>query len=131
MGFFDYMPKWFFSKFGFQEVDRDGNSILMFKNYGNAKPPLLTRDPCPQGVKRGAEYCWSTQCPYSWWVAKLFDKEFGKTTKFESKLINTDKRKTVQKFGLTFGLKVNGKTVFDRMPSWDEIKKALKDFSTR
>ena len=129
-GFFDYMPKWFFSKFGFKEVERNGNSVLMFKNYGNAKPPLLTHDPCPQGVKRGVEYFWSTQCPYSWWVAKLFDKEFGRATKFESILINTDKRKTVQKFGLTFGLRLNGKTVFNRMPSWDEIKKALKSIQS-
>jgi GNAT superfamily N-acetyltransferase len=130
-GFFDYMPKWFFAKFGFKEVARNGSSVLMFKDYGNAKPPQLILPEIGSSStskKAKAEFLWSTQCPYSWWVAKLLDREFGKTTKFELKLINTDKRKTVQKFGLTFGLRINGKTVFNRMPSWDEIKKALGGF---
>jgi GNAT superfamily N-acetyltransferase len=139
-GFFDYMPKWFFEKFGFKEVDRDGNSILMLNNYGNAKLPHLTLNPCPapngaglapcpQGSreKGQVEFFWSTQCPYSWWVGKLLEKEFGKTTKFELKLINTDERKTVQKVGITFGLRINEKTIFDRIPSWDEVKKTLRE----
>ena len=139
-GFFDYMPKWFFAKFGFKEVDRSGKSVLMLKNYGNAKPPVLTLAPCtstPEGqghgsrIKGQVEFFWSTQCPYSWWVAKLLDKEFRKATKFESKLINTDKRETVQKFGLTFGLRINGNAIFNRMASWDEVKEALRDFPKR
>jgi GNAT superfamily N-acetyltransferase len=136
-GFFDYMPRWFFDKFGFEEVDRDGNSILMLKNYGNAKLPHLTLSPCPapngaglapycQGVGERVEFFWSTQCPYSWWVGKLLEKEFGKSKKFELKLVNTDKGETVQKVGLTFGVRINGKTIFDRIPSWDEVKKTLR-----
>lgn len=129
-GFFDYMPTWFFAKFGFKEVERDGKSILMFKNYKNAKPPRLTVMPYLQVSKdkKKVEFFWSTQCPYSWWVAKLLEKESGKTTKFELKLVNTDKRKTVQKVGLTFGFRINGKTIFNRIPSWDEVKKAVKTF---
>jgi len=130
-GFFDYMPKWFFAKFGFKEVGRNGSSVLMFKSYGNAKPPeLILSQPgsASRQKKVKVEFFWNTQCPYSWWVAKLLGKEFGETSKFELELINTDKRKTVQKSELTFGLRINGKTVFNRMPSWDEIKKALSGF---
>lgn len=130
-GFFDYMPKWFFAKFGFKEVGRNGSSVLMFKSYGNAKPPeLILSQPGSASTQKKAkvEFFWNTQCPYSWWVAKLLGKEFGETSKFELELINTDKRKTVQKSGLTFGLRINGKTIFNRMPSWDEIKKALSGF---
>jgi len=130
-GFFDYMPKWFFVKFGFKEVQRDGNSVLMFKNRDNAKPPelILSQTKTATGQRRTkVEFFWSTQCPYSWWVGKLLEKEFGKTTKFELKLINTDKRKNVEKSGLTFGLRIDGDTIFNRMPSWDEIKKVLRGF---
>ncbi|KPL01248.1 MAG: hypothetical protein AMJ91_00945 [candidate division Zixibacteria bacterium SM23_73_3] len=128
-GFFDYMPECFFSKFGFKEVGRNGNSVLMLKNYGNAKPPalILSRTGSASSAKRAkVEFFWSTQCSYSWWVAKLVAKEFGKTTKVDLKLINTDRRKTVQKFGLTFGLRINANTIFNRMPSWDEVKKVMK-----
>lgn len=128
-GFFDYMPTWFFAKFGFKEVQRNGSSVLMFKKYGHAKPPALILSKLGSALsqkKMGVEFFWSNQCPYSWWVAKLLNKEFGKSSPFELKLINTDRRKTVQKFGLTFGLRINGNTIFDRISSWDEIKKTLK-----
>lgn len=74
-GFFDYMPTWFFAKFGFKEVERKSKSVLMLMSYGNANPPALTLDPCTltHGVegqgsrgKRGVGFFWSTQCPYSW-----------------------------------------------------------------
>lgn len=128
-GFFDYMPEWFFAKFGFKEVERNGNSVLMFKNYRSAKPPeliLSQPDSVPSKKKTKVEFFWSTQCPYSWWVAKLLGKEFERTARFELKLINTDRRKTVQKLGLTFGLRINGRTFFNRMASWDEVKNALR-----
>ncbi len=128
-GFFDYMPKWFFSKFGFKEVEKKGKAVLMFRNSGRAQPPeFISSQPGPdiQQKKTKVDYFWSTQCPYSWWVGKLLDKKFGKSSKFELKLINTDKRKIVQKIGLTFGMKMNGKTIFDRMPSWDEVNQSLK-----
>jgi hypothetical protein len=128
-GFFDYMPSWFFQKFGFRQVERDGNSILMLKNYKNAKPPeFILSEPKPTSKpgKVKAELFWSGQCPYSWWVKKLTEKEFGKNVNIELSFVNTDDRKTVEKFGITFGLTINGKIVYNRIPSWDEIKKALK-----
>lgn len=128
-GFFDYMPKAFFSKFGFQQIQRSGNSILMLKDYGNAKPPELTLSPSGKSTSKAntkVELFWSTQCPYSWWVAKRLEKEFGKRARPELKLVNTDERKAVEEFGLTFGLRIDGRTVFDRMFSWDEAKKVLR-----
>jgi hypothetical protein len=128
-GFFDYMPSWFFQKFRFRQVERDRNSILMLKNYKNAKPPefiLSESKPTSKSGKVKAELFWSGQCPYSWWVKKLTEKEFGKNANIELNFINTDDRKTVEKFGITFGLTINGKIVYNRIPSWDEIKKALK-----
>lgn len=128
-GFFDYMPKAFFTKFGFQEIQRSGNSVLVLKDYANAKPPelILSCSSIASSPAKGrVEFFWSTQCPYSWWVAKKLEKEYGKTVRLELKLVNTDRREDVQKLGLTFGLRMNGKTMFDRIPSWDEIKKVLK-----
>ena len=158
-GFFDYMPSWFFQKFGFREVDRDrnssmecpplggperlgfgshgscgqierdGNSILMLKNYKDAKPPkfiLPKSKSISKSAKINAKLFWSGQCPYSWWVKKMTEKEFGKNSRIEFSFVNTDERKTVEKSGITFGLTINGKIIYNRMPSWDEVKEALE-----
>jgi hypothetical protein len=130
-GFFDYMPNWFFQKSGFRQVERDGNSILMLKDYKDAKPPqfiLPEQKPTFKPGKLRAELFWSGQCPYSWWIRKLAEKEFGRNSKIELSLVNTDHRKTVEKSGITFGLAINGKIIYNRIPSWDEVKKALKSF---
>jgi len=128
VGIFRLRAPEFFVRFGFKEVEREGRSVLMFKNHGDARPPELILSP-PDSIpeNKKVEFFWSTQCPYSWWVAKLLEKEFGKSRKFALQIINTDKRGTAQKFRLTFGLRVNGKTVFNRMPSWDEVKKTLDE----
>jgi GNAT superfamily N-acetyltransferase len=128
-GFFDYMPSWFFHKFGFRQVGRNGNSVLMLKDYGNAKPPqfiLPGRKSTSKLGKLEAELFWSGQCPYSWWVRKLAEKEFGTSSKIELSFVNTDDRKTVKKSGITFGLAINGKIIYDRIPSWNEVKTALE-----
>jgi GNAT superfamily N-acetyltransferase len=128
-GFFDYMPKWFFDKFGFKEVDRNGTSVLMFKNYQKAKPPefILSQPDLTSDQKiKEVEFFWSTQCPYSWWVMKLLEKKLKKNPEYQFMLVNTDNRENAQRFGQTFGLRINGKTVFNRIPSWDEIKNALR-----
>jgi GNAT superfamily N-acetyltransferase len=128
-GFFDYMPKWFFDKFGFKEVNRNGTSVLMFKNYQKARAPEFIPsqpDSTSDQKTKEVELFWSTQCPYSWWVAKLLEKELYKNPEYQSKLINTDKREVAQKYGLTFGLKINGKIIFNRIPSWEEVQQALK-----
>ncbi len=128
-GFFDYMPSWFFRKFGFRQVGRHGNSILMFENYEDGKPPEFIF-PEPKSTSRPgkvkAQLFWSGQCPYSWWVRKLAEKEFGKSSKIQLSFVNTDDRKTVKKSGITFGLAINGKIIYDRIPSWNELKTALE-----
>jgi GNAT superfamily N-acetyltransferase len=128
-GFFDYMPKCFFDKFGFKEVDRNRTSVLMFKSYQKARPPeFIPSQPVSDSDQKtqGIEFFWSTQCPYSWWVAKLLEKKLKKNPEYQSEIVNTDKREVAQRLGQTFGLRINGKTVFNRIPSWDEVKKALR-----
>jgi GNAT superfamily N-acetyltransferase len=132
-GFFDYMPSWFFRKFGFRQVERDGNSILMLKNYKNAQPPKFISSEPKSASKSGkikAQLFWSNQCPYSWWVKKLTEKELGKTENLELSFVNTDDRKTVEESGITFGLTIDRKIVYNRMPSWDGVKKVLKSASS-
>jgi GNAT superfamily N-acetyltransferase len=128
-GFFDYMPKWFFQKFGFRKVERDGNSILMFKNYKDVQPPKFILPKSKSILNSGrikVELFWSNQCPYSWWVKKLAEKEFSKTSGIELNFVNTDNRKTVEKSGIIFGLTIDRKIIYNRTPSWDEVKKVLK-----
>lgn len=59
-------------------------------------------------------------------VLVALEKEFGKTSNIKLGFVNTDDRKTVEKFGIGLGLKINGKIIYSRMPSWDEVKKALE-----
>ncbi len=136
-GFFDYMPSWFFQKVGFRQVQRDGNSILMLKNFGTAKLPKFILPQRKSTSKPGrvtAGLFWRGQCPYSWWVKTLTEEEFGKSGNLESSFVNTDDRKTLEKSGITFGLRIDGKVIYNRMPSWDvenpagggEVKKVLK-----
>jgi len=117
-GFFDYMPSWFFQKFGFRQVEGNGNSILMFKNYKDAQSPKFilyqpksTPEPKKKSERTKAELFWSGQCPYSWWVKKLAEKEFDKTSNIELNFVNTDDRTTVKEFGVNFGLTTNGKII--------------------
>jgi GNAT superfamily N-acetyltransferase len=128
-GFFDYMPRWFFDKLGFKEVDRNGTSVLMLKNYKKAKPPeFVSYQPgsASDQKTKTVEFFWSNQCPYSWWVMKLLEKKLNKNPEYQSKLVNTDQREIAQRYGQTFGLRINGKTIFHRIPSWEEVKQALK-----
>jgi len=136
-GFFDYMPSWFFQKFGFRQVERNGNSILMFKNYKDAQSPKFilyqpksTPKPKQKSERTKAELFWSGQCPYSWWVKKLAEKEFHKISNIELNFVNTDDRTTVKEFGINFGLTINGKIIYNRMPSWDEVRKALESVAS-
>lgn len=128
-GFFDYMPGWFFKKFGFIQVERDGNSILMLKNYKDAKPPKFILSETKSTSKPGkikAKLFWNGQCPYSWWVKKIAEKEFSKASTIELSFVNTDDRKTVEKSGISFGLTIDGKVIYNRMPSWDEVRMTLE-----
>jgi GNAT superfamily N-acetyltransferase len=128
-GFFDYMPSWFFQKCGFRQVERNGNSVLMLRDYGNANPPqfiLLERKSTSKSRKVKADLFWSGQCPYSWWVKEKAEKQFGWSSKIELGFVNTDDRKTVEKSGINFGLRINGKNIYNRMPSWNEVKQALR-----
>jgi len=63
-------------------------------------------------------------------VLVALEKEFGKTSVIELGFVNTDDRKTVEKSGINYGLTINGKIIYNRMPSWDEVKKALKSASS-
>jgi len=63
-------------------------------------------------------------------VLVALEKEFGKTSAIEVGFVNTDERKTVERFGITFGLTITGKVIYNRMPSWDEVKEALKSASS-
>jgi len=131
------MPGCFFQRFGFRQVQRDGNSILMLKNYGTAKPPEFILPQRKSTLKPGrvtTGLFWSGQCPYSWWVKTLTEEEFGKSGNLELSFVNTDNRKTLEKSTITFGLRIDGKVIYNRMPSWDienpagggEVKKVLK-----
>jgi len=91
LGFFDYMPAWFFKKFGFKGVDRDGRRLLLFFDFGRANPPHLLHPRVKVKEAKGSSelvLLWNSQCPWSGWMADVVrSKTYSHLT---LRLINTD-----------------------------------------
>ena len=43
-------------------------------------------------------------------------------------IVNTDNRRTIEEFGLSRGVCINGKPVIKRMASWKEIRTKIQNF---
>jgi len=127
-GYFPYMPVSFFMKFGFREVDRDGSRVLLHLNFSDEEQPRLIY-PKTRGVGRSdkiiADVLFSSQCPWSWWMA---DKVKRGMKKYDAvvNVVNTDDRTVIEEYGLSRGVCINGKPVLKRMASWKEIDFAVK-----
>ena len=55
-------------------------------------------------------------------------KEMSNYPNIDLNIINVDNRKLIEKFGISRGICLNGKPVFNRMASWKEIKPKIETF---
>ena len=128
-GYFDYMPTSFFRQFGFEEVSREGTRVLLYLDLGAHMPPKLLT-PKSHGVEKKGKtvigvFC-NIQCPWCGWMADEIVRNTKKSD-VTIKLIKTDNRKTVEEFGLSRGISINGEPIIKRMASWKEIKPAFEE----
>ncbi|MFX1454999.1 MAG: hypothetical protein ACFFDB_06450 [Promethearchaeota archaeon] len=126
-----YMPADFFKNFGFKEVDKDGERILLYLDLGVKEPPkfILPKSiPHNEKDKITLEIFYNSQCPWSKYMINTIKKELINYPKLEIKLVNTDDRKVIKKTGISRGIRINGKPVIKRMASWEEVKLEIDKF---
>jgi len=130
-GYFDYMPVWFFEKFGFKEADRDDSRVLLWYKINKANPPnLLIPKSKPESKytnkKVTVDIFWNSQCPWSVWMRDIILRKVRKISKIKVRAINTDDRHFIERNGISRGVFIDGKPAFKRMAGWEEVDKLLK-----
>ncbi|MFX0155538.1 MAG: GNAT family N-acetyltransferase [Candidatus Hodarchaeota archaeon] len=126
-----YMPSSFFEKFGFIEVDREGSRGLLFLDLGSKSQPKLIHPKIMEqkiNKKMNFEIFSNNQCPWSRYMINTFKKELAKYSNINITIINTNKRETVQKLGISRGASINGIPLIKRMASWEEIKQDFEKY---
>ena len=121
---YPYVPEGFVRRFGFQEVVADGPRVLMYLDYGAAPPELIKPEPLPYPVPKATVF-WSGACPACVWGMKEISAELERRAGADVKLVNTDKRENVERYGIMCGLAVRGKITEQRAVTWDDVEKAL------
>ena len=127
-GFFPYMPASFFKKFGFKEVCRDGSRVLLYRDLGANKPPLLI-SPKNKIVEKDdklvLDIFFNSQCPWSGWMVNKIKRHIKKYDVIINE-INTDDRKVVEEYGISRGVYINGVPAIKRMATWKEVEELIK-----
>jgi len=122
---YPYGPAGFFKRFGFGEIIVDGPRALMYLDYGSAAPELMKPKPLPYPVNRVTVF-WSGACPGCVWGVKEISAELDNRPGADVKLVNTDKRDDVKRYGIMCGLAVRGKITEQRAVTWDDVNTALE-----
>jgi GNAT superfamily N-acetyltransferase len=127
----NYMPSNFFKKFGFKEVDRDGTRVLLFLDLGNNnKPKLISPEKKSYKLKDkiSLEIFFNSQCPWSEFMVNSIKNEMKNYPYIDFSFINTNERHVIEKYGISRGIRVNGKPLITRMATWKEIKTEIDKF---
>jgi len=126
-----YMPASFFKRFGFKEVARDGSRVLLFLDLGaGVQPELIYPKPKPfdENNKVIIDAFFNSQCPWSRLMIDNIKRNVKKYPEVSVNIVNTDDRRTIEEFGLSRGVCINGKPVIKRMASWKEIRTEIQNF---
>ncbi|MFX0031956.1 MAG: GNAT family N-acetyltransferase [Candidatus Hodarchaeota archaeon] len=122
-----YMPMQFFQKFGFKEVDRDDKRVLLYLDQGSNKVPYLIKnqiemDSNPWDLKVFV----NSQCPWKCFMIEDIKKNIKKFPDVNLKLMDTNNKEIIKKFGISRGIAMNGRPIIKRMASWSEIKTQIE-----
>jgi GNAT superfamily N-acetyltransferase len=119
-----YMPSSFFKKFGFQEVNRDGNRVLLNLDLGGSSRPKFISFRSREFDKNNPylEIFFNSQCPWARFMINSVKKGIEKYPRLTIKCINIGNAEIVQSTGISRGVCFNGIPLFKRMASWEEIK---------
>ena len=124
-----YMPISFFKKFGFKEVDRDGDCVLLHLNLGsNVQPHFIYPKTiyCEDVTNLIVDIFYNSQCP---WSTYMINEIRGNQKKYPEVIFNyieTNDKKIIKQHGIARGISINGKPVIKRMATWEEVESAIK-----
>jgi len=124
-----YMPSSFFKRFGFKEVARDGNRVLLFLDLGSKlQPELIYPKIRPSDDKKQItiEALVNSQCPWSTFMIDTFKTEITKYPRTILNIVRTDDRKIIEEYGISRGVLIDGKPVIKRMAAWKEIQPEIE-----
>ena len=125
-----YMPSSFFQKYRFKEVDRDGTRVLLYLDLGANLPPRFIQPVTEQYSEKdkiSLEVFFNSQCPWSKFMINSIKKEIVSYPRIITNFINTKDRAIIKKYGISRGIRINGRPTINRMATWDEIKKELDE----
>jgi GNAT superfamily N-acetyltransferase len=124
----EYMPMNFFKKNNFIEVDREGGRVLMLLDFKSSNPPkFLNSNP---NLERKSQklyinlFC-NDQCPWSTFMLNEFQEGIKSCENIEFNIIKTNKKKTIEKFGISRGVILDDNPVFKRMVTWEQVKQEI------
>lgn len=125
----EYMSSGFFKKFGFKEVARDERRVLLHLDLGAREKPELIY-PRSRSLEKSdktiIDALFNSQCPWSKFMVDELDKNLRKYPSVTVNIVNTDDRKTIEEFGMSRGVFINGRPVIKRMASWKEIRHEIE-----
>lgn len=117
----NYMPFQFFQKFGFKEVDRDDNRVLLHLNLGSNKIPYLIKNQ-KLDLNNSLNLFINSQCPWNCFMVEDIKKNLKNYPDIQLKLINTDNKEIIKKYGISRGVIINKTPLIKRLASWSEIQ---------
>ena len=125
-----FMPKSFFEKFGFVEVDRRGPVVLLFKqnrDYATIPKIIDRRTKVPKSSKKLLlELFCSDFCPYFYPIFEEFKRVGEKLSyKVELKIYDVNPRDNVLRYGMAGAILLDGKPPFLEPPKLQDIEKIV------
>jgi len=125
-----FMPATFFVRQGFRTVQRRGSQELMWKELQPCKPPSflpMAFSPERDEAKVAVDVLYSAQCPWSIMTRDRIERvsrEFSGAVKV--RLIDTEDRRALAKFGESRKVFVNGNETFFAPPTEGDIRKVFE-----
>ncbi|MFX1499819.1 MAG: GNAT family N-acetyltransferase [Promethearchaeota archaeon] len=126
-----YMPSSFFKKYGFKEIDRDGSRILQFLDLGSSVQPKFIfpkNKSYIDNMNINLDIFFNNQCPWSKYMITTIKRGIEKYPNINLNMINTNERREIKRLGISRGICLNQKLIFNRMVSWKEIEPVIEKF---
>jgi len=119
-----YMPAAFFSSFGFEAVDEEGDRVLMAVSYGaRGKPALVTPRPFEYD---GVTFLCHPSCPASLWAAETVRDIAGRVEAGKVQIVEVEGREGSRRYGALFGVCVGGRVAVNRLAFASDVEDGLK-----
>ncbi|MFW9827592.1 MAG: GNAT family N-acetyltransferase [Candidatus Thorarchaeota archaeon] len=126
-----YMASAFFNKFGFQEVDRDGSRVLLYLDLGSSDPPKFTFPKIKSFNKNrniNLDIFFNNQCPWARYMINTVKKGLTKYNIINCNVVDANQLDIIKENGISRGIRLNNKIIFNRMASWAEVQAAIDKF---